>query len=184
MVTNLIEAVNGVLKRTHHLSISVVFSATFYKLATLIPRIGLKQAKQINMRHVYCEEVKKAMDVNAWSVRLGPTELISEMGGATVGGSRFFSTHVHMTLQLVHGPMSIVTNISMSALHWRLGWSQWSTRSSILSSTEFASSSSIDESRDILEQLKKPYVPMFFPRGVEYWGVKLNISNIIDYLDY
>ncbi|XP_012472492.1 uncharacterized protein LOC105789671 [Gossypium raimondii] len=52
MTTNLVEAVNSVLRRTRHLPISVVFSVTFYRLATLMPKIGLKQAKQIEAGHV------------------------------------------------------------------------------------------------------------------------------------
>ncbi|PPE00050.1 hypothetical protein GOBAR_DD02942 [Gossypium barbadense] len=61
MTTNLVEAVNSVLRRTRHLPIYVVFSATFYRLATLMPKMGLKQAKQIEAGHVYIEVVQKAM---------------------------------------------------------------------------------------------------------------------------
>ncbi|KAK5771231.1 hypothetical protein PVK06_047419 [Gossypium arboreum] len=57
MVTNLVEAVNFVLRRTRHLPIFAVFSVTFYRLATLMPRMGLRQAKQTKIRHVYVEGV-------------------------------------------------------------------------------------------------------------------------------
>ncbi|PPS09638.1 hypothetical protein GOBAR_AA11006 [Gossypium barbadense] len=61
MTTNLVEAVNSILRRTSHLPISAVFSATFYRLATLIPKMGLRQVKQIEARHVYVETIRKAM---------------------------------------------------------------------------------------------------------------------------
>ncbi|KAK5792586.1 hypothetical protein PVK06_033701 [Gossypium arboreum] len=51
MTTNLVEAVNSVLRRTRHLLIFTIFSTTFYRLATLMPRMGLRQAKQIEARH-------------------------------------------------------------------------------------------------------------------------------------
>ncbi|PPD99304.1 hypothetical protein GOBAR_DD03668 [Gossypium barbadense] len=43
ITTNLLEAVNSMLRKTRHLPISSMFLATFYRLATLIPRMGLKQ---------------------------------------------------------------------------------------------------------------------------------------------
>ncbi|KAH1064305.1 hypothetical protein J1N35_029292 [Gossypium stocksii] len=45
MTTNLVEAVNLVLRRTRHLPISAIFSATFYRLATLMPKMELRRAK-------------------------------------------------------------------------------------------------------------------------------------------
>ncbi|KAK5784389.1 hypothetical protein PVK06_038912 [Gossypium arboreum] len=52
MTTNLVEAVNFVLRRTRHLPISAVFWAKFYRLATLMPKMGLRQAKQIEAGHL------------------------------------------------------------------------------------------------------------------------------------
>ncbi|PPD75299.1 hypothetical protein GOBAR_DD27766 [Gossypium barbadense] len=46
MTTSLVEVINSVLRRMRHLPISTVFSATFYRLATLMPKMGLKQATQ------------------------------------------------------------------------------------------------------------------------------------------
>ncbi|PPD94395.1 hypothetical protein GOBAR_DD08581 [Gossypium barbadense] len=43
MTTNLAEEINPVLLKIQHLPISSVFSATFYKLATLMPRVGQHQ---------------------------------------------------------------------------------------------------------------------------------------------
>ncbi|PPD98687.1 hypothetical protein GOBAR_DD04271 [Gossypium barbadense] len=40
MTTNLVEGVNAVLLKTRHLLIASVFSATFYRLATLMPRMS------------------------------------------------------------------------------------------------------------------------------------------------
>ncbi|KAK5770641.1 hypothetical protein PVK06_046794 [Gossypium arboreum] len=57
MTTNPVEAINSVLRRTCHLSISVVFSATFCRLDKLMPRMGLRQVKQIEVEHVYVEGV-------------------------------------------------------------------------------------------------------------------------------
>ncbi|KAK5770819.1 hypothetical protein PVK06_046974 [Gossypium arboreum] len=65
MTTNLVKAVNLVLRRTHHLPIFVIFLATFYRLTTLMPKMGLRQVKQIEVGHIYVEGVRKAMKVNA-----------------------------------------------------------------------------------------------------------------------
>ncbi|XP_016709154.1 uncharacterized protein [Gossypium hirsutum] len=77
MTTNLLEAVNFVLRRTRHLLISAVFSATFYRLATLMPKIGLKQAKQLEAGHVYVEKIRNAMKDNTQRARLMNVELYS-----------------------------------------------------------------------------------------------------------
>ncbi|KAH1121912.1 hypothetical protein J1N35_005072 [Gossypium stocksii] len=69
-MTNLVKAVNFVLMRTCHLPILVIFLAKFYRLATLMPRIGLRQVKQIEMGHVYIEKLKKDMDDNTRRIRL------------------------------------------------------------------------------------------------------------------
>lgn len=45
-------AINSVLNRTYHLPISIIFSAMFYRLTTLTYRIGMKQLKQMELRHV------------------------------------------------------------------------------------------------------------------------------------
>lgn len=50
----------------------------FYRLATLMSRMRLNQVKQMDAKHVYCEEVRKVMDVNAWRTRSMDTELYFE----------------------------------------------------------------------------------------------------------
>ncbi|PPD86638.1 hypothetical protein GOBAR_DD16422 [Gossypium barbadense] len=40
MTINLVEGINAVLLKTHHLSITSVLSATFYMLATMMSRMG------------------------------------------------------------------------------------------------------------------------------------------------
>ncbi|XP_017604138.1 uncharacterized protein LOC108450882 [Gossypium arboreum] len=76
MTTNLVKAVNSVLRRTRHLPISAVFSATFYRLATLMPKMRLKQAKQLEAGHVYVEKIRDAMKDN--TQRLMNVELYSQ----------------------------------------------------------------------------------------------------------
>ncbi|XP_016724705.2 uncharacterized protein [Gossypium hirsutum] len=77
MTTNLVEAVNTVLRRTRHLPISAVFLATFYRLATLMPKMGLKQAKQLEAGHVYVKKIRDAMKDNTQRARLMNVELYS-----------------------------------------------------------------------------------------------------------
>ncbi|KAK5775271.1 hypothetical protein PVK06_043144 [Gossypium arboreum] len=77
MTTNLVEAVNSVLRHTCHLPIYVVFSATFYRLATLMPRMRLRQAKQIEAVYVYIEAIQKAMTVNSQRAQTMNAELYS-----------------------------------------------------------------------------------------------------------
>ncbi|KAK5824082.1 hypothetical protein PVK06_018845 [Gossypium arboreum] len=77
MTTNLVEAVNSVLRHTRHLPISAVFSATFYRLATLMPKMGLKQANQLEAGHVYVEKIRDAMKDNTQRARLMNVELYS-----------------------------------------------------------------------------------------------------------
>ncbi|PPD95937.1 hypothetical protein GOBAR_DD07055 [Gossypium barbadense] len=50
MTTNLVEGINAVLLKTRHLPISSVFSVTFYRLATLMPRMGIRDAMVVNHR--------------------------------------------------------------------------------------------------------------------------------------
>ncbi|PPD76105.1 hypothetical protein GOBAR_DD26970 [Gossypium barbadense] len=64
MTTNLVEGINAVLLKTRHLPIASVFSATFYRLATLMPRMGQQQVDQIQARHVFVEHVRDVMVVN------------------------------------------------------------------------------------------------------------------------
>ncbi|PPS00710.1 hypothetical protein GOBAR_AA19952 [Gossypium barbadense] len=64
MTTNLVDAINSVLRCTRHLPISTDFLATFYRLETLIPKMGLKQAKQLEAGHVYVEKIRDAMKEN------------------------------------------------------------------------------------------------------------------------
>ncbi|XP_040950114.1 uncharacterized protein [Gossypium hirsutum] len=61
MTTNLVEAINSILRHTRHLPISVVFSAIFSRLTTLMPKMGLKQVKQLEAGHVYVEKIRDAM---------------------------------------------------------------------------------------------------------------------------
>ncbi|XP_016711801.1 uncharacterized protein [Gossypium hirsutum] len=75
MTTNLVEAVNSVLRHTRHLPISSVFSATFYRLATLMSKMGLKQAKQLEAGHVYVKKIRDAMKDNTQRARLMNVEL-------------------------------------------------------------------------------------------------------------
>ncbi|PPD75917.1 hypothetical protein GOBAR_DD27154 [Gossypium barbadense] len=77
MMTNLVEVVNSVLRCTYHLPISAVFSATFYRSVPLMPRMGLRQAKQIEAKHVYVESVQKAMAINSRRVQTMNAELYS-----------------------------------------------------------------------------------------------------------
>ncbi|PPD73491.1 hypothetical protein GOBAR_DD29583 [Gossypium barbadense] len=115
MTTNLVEVVNFVLRRTRYLSISGAFSATFYRLATLMPRMGLRQAKQIEAGHVYIEAVRKAMAnyIHAtWRLsefkstsaivqvfHLGRTQLICETSDASMGYFRLSNVGVRMFMQ-------------------------------------------------------------------------------------
>ncbi|PPD94292.1 hypothetical protein GOBAR_DD08664 [Gossypium barbadense] len=64
MTTNLVEGINDVLLKTRHIRIASVFSATFYRLATLMPRMGQQQVDQIKAGHVFVEHVRDAMVVN------------------------------------------------------------------------------------------------------------------------
>ncbi|PPD74062.1 hypothetical protein GOBAR_DD29015 [Gossypium barbadense] len=64
MTTNLVEGINTILLKTRHLSIASVFSATFYRLATLMPRMGQQQVDQIEVGHVFVEHVRDAMVAN------------------------------------------------------------------------------------------------------------------------
>ncbi|PPD97882.1 hypothetical protein GOBAR_DD05084 [Gossypium barbadense] len=64
MTTNLVEGINAVLLKIRHLPISSVFSATFYRLAILMPRIGQQQVNQMEVGHVFVEDVRDAMVAN------------------------------------------------------------------------------------------------------------------------
>ncbi|PPD99234.1 hypothetical protein GOBAR_DD03761 [Gossypium barbadense] len=55
MTTNLVEGINDVLLKTRHLPISSIFSATFYRLATLMPRMGQQQVNHMVARHVHSD---------------------------------------------------------------------------------------------------------------------------------
>ncbi|PPD96378.1 hypothetical protein GOBAR_DD06607 [Gossypium barbadense] len=80
---NLVETVNSVLRRTRHLPISAIFSTTFYRLATLMPRMRLRQAKQIEAGHVlqrtlriWWNEFPVIPDVSNWEVPLPAFEMV------------------------------------------------------------------------------------------------------------
>ncbi|KAK5839551.1 hypothetical protein PVK06_008352 [Gossypium arboreum] len=77
MTTNLVEAINSVLRCTRHLPISTDFLAIFYRLETLIPKMGLKQAKQLEAGHVYVEKIRDAMKENTQRSRSMNAELYS-----------------------------------------------------------------------------------------------------------
>ncbi|PPD87999.1 hypothetical protein GOBAR_DD15064 [Gossypium barbadense] len=64
MTINLVEGINAVLLKICHLPIVSVFSATFYRLATLMPRIGQQQVDQMEAGYVFVEHVKDAMVAN------------------------------------------------------------------------------------------------------------------------
>ncbi|PPE01462.1 hypothetical protein GOBAR_DD01519 [Gossypium barbadense] len=64
MTTNLVEGINAVLLKTRHLPISFVFSTTFYRLATLMPRMGQQQVNQMEAGHVFVEDVRDVMVAN------------------------------------------------------------------------------------------------------------------------
>ncbi|PPD90090.1 hypothetical protein GOBAR_DD12975 [Gossypium barbadense] len=82
MTTNLVEGVNAVLLKTRHLPIAFVFSATFYKLATSMPRIGQQQVDQIEAGHVFVEDVRDAMVANCQMAEVPPMtfELVPDRG--------------------------------------------------------------------------------------------------------
>ncbi|PPD66298.1 hypothetical protein GOBAR_DD36824 [Gossypium barbadense] len=93
MVTNLVVAVNSVLRRIRHLPISAIFSATLYRLDTLMPMMELRQVKQIKIGHVYVEAVRKAMTVNTMSTWGMNAELCYECGRFQT--LRYSCAHVH-----------------------------------------------------------------------------------------
>ncbi|PPD75858.1 hypothetical protein GOBAR_DD27220 [Gossypium barbadense] len=77
MTTNLVEGINVVLLKTRHLPIASVFSATFYRLATLMPRMGQQQVDQIEARHVFVKHVRDKMVVNRRLARSMNVEIYS-----------------------------------------------------------------------------------------------------------
>ncbi|KAK5792550.1 hypothetical protein PVK06_033665 [Gossypium arboreum] len=77
MTTNLVEGINAVLLKTRHLSISSVFSATFYRLATLMPRMGQQQVNQIEAGYVFVEDVRDAIAANRRMARSMTVEVYS-----------------------------------------------------------------------------------------------------------
>ncbi|XP_052887983.1 uncharacterized protein LOC108468713 [Gossypium arboreum] len=77
MTTNLVEGINAVLLKTRHLPISSVFSATFYRLATLMPRMGQQQVNQIEAGHVFVEHVRDAIVANRRMARSINVEVYS-----------------------------------------------------------------------------------------------------------
>ncbi|PPD83181.1 hypothetical protein GOBAR_DD19895 [Gossypium barbadense] len=69
MTINLVEGINAFLLKTRHLPIASVFSAIFYRLATLIPRMGQQQVDQMEAGHLFAEHVRDAMLANRWMAR-------------------------------------------------------------------------------------------------------------------
>ncbi|PPD86141.1 hypothetical protein GOBAR_DD16924 [Gossypium barbadense] len=85
MTTNLVEGINVMLLKTRHLPISFVFSAMFYRLATLMLRMGQQQVNQMEAGHVFVEDISDAMVVNRRMVR-----------SMTVEGYIFVELDVHV----------------------------------------------------------------------------------------
>ncbi|PPD75101.1 hypothetical protein GOBAR_DD27970 [Gossypium barbadense] len=77
MTINLVEGVNPVLLKTRHLSIVSVFSATFYRFATLMPRMCQQQVDQMEAGHVFVEDVRDAIVVNCLMARSMNVEIYS-----------------------------------------------------------------------------------------------------------
>ncbi|XP_017640144.1 uncharacterized protein LOC108481536 [Gossypium arboreum] len=77
ITTNLVEGVNAVLLKTRHLPILSVFLATFYRLATLMPRMGQQQVNKIEAAHVFVEDVRDAMVANSRMARSMNIEIYS-----------------------------------------------------------------------------------------------------------
>ncbi|PPD92960.1 hypothetical protein GOBAR_DD10096 [Gossypium barbadense] len=77
MTTNLVEGINAVLLKTRHLLISSVFLATFYRLATLMPRMSQQQVNQMEARHVFVEDVRDVMVANHRMARSMTVEVYS-----------------------------------------------------------------------------------------------------------
>ncbi|PPE02675.1 hypothetical protein GOBAR_DD00234 [Gossypium barbadense] len=94
MTTNLVEGINAVLLKTRHLPISSVFSATFYRLATLMPRMGQQQVNQMEVGHVFVEYVRDAMVANRQMARSMTVEV--------------YSRHNEMRFQTLHYPCAHV----------------------------------------------------------------------------
>ncbi|PPD76709.1 hypothetical protein GOBAR_DD26373 [Gossypium barbadense] len=69
MTTNLVEGINVVLLKTRHLSIASIFFATFYRLATLMPRMGQRQVDQMEVRYEFVEHVRDAIVANRQMAR-------------------------------------------------------------------------------------------------------------------
>ncbi|PPD86324.1 hypothetical protein GOBAR_DD16734 [Gossypium barbadense] len=77
LTTNLVEGINAVLLKTRHLPISFVFSVTFYRLATLMPRMGQQQVNQLEAGHVFVEGIRDSMVVNHRMARSRTVEVYS-----------------------------------------------------------------------------------------------------------
>ncbi|PPD90847.1 hypothetical protein GOBAR_DD12230 [Gossypium barbadense] len=82
MTTNLVEEINVVLLKTRHLPIASVFSATFYRLATLMPRMGQQQVEQMEAGHVFVEmSGMQWLQTVGWRETFRVTETISRRPG-------------------------------------------------------------------------------------------------------
>ncbi|KAH1033243.1 hypothetical protein J1N35_045417 [Gossypium stocksii] len=78
MTTNLVKEINAVLLKTRHLPISSIFSATFYRLATLMPKMGQQQVNQMEAGHVFVKHVRDAIIANRRMARLMNVEVYSQ----------------------------------------------------------------------------------------------------------
>ncbi|KAK5813491.1 hypothetical protein PVK06_028942 [Gossypium arboreum] len=77
MTTNLVDGINAVLLKTRHLPIPSIFSAIFYRLATLMPRMGQQQVNQMDAGHMFVEYVRDAMVANRQMARSMNVEIYS-----------------------------------------------------------------------------------------------------------
>ncbi|PPD87074.1 hypothetical protein GOBAR_DD15979 [Gossypium barbadense] len=105
MTTNLVEGINAVLLKTRHLPIASVFSATFYRLATLMPRMGQQQVDQIEAGHVFVEHVRDTMVANhrlakSINVPLTTFELLPDRGLRRNPRGRPQSSRIHNEMDI------------------------------------------------------------------------------------
>ncbi|KAK8547550.1 hypothetical protein V6N12_031687 [Hibiscus sabdariffa] len=65
MTTNLAEAINSSLKGTHHLPITYVVKATYYRLATLFAKLGKDEMDWITTGHIFKPELQELFHTSA-----------------------------------------------------------------------------------------------------------------------
>ncbi|PPD80507.1 hypothetical protein GOBAR_DD22567 [Gossypium barbadense] len=77
MTTNLVEGINTVLLKIRYFPIASVFSATFCRLATLMPRMGQQQVDLMETGLVFIEHASDAMVANRRMARPMNVEIYS-----------------------------------------------------------------------------------------------------------